>query len=195
MCFFTHSYTKDVMRDGLKNQKKNPEVPADVTRSISLLNEQLFALKALTNLLKNAYQGLDVAWDMDEVFHGDESSGVGPIASSGDGSGEDADSDASAGGPVDPQTPSAATTTTTTVAGPAATTTPPKTGVRTDVDNDDDDTDTDTAIGTADDADDRSPTRGDAGSGKSATLQKALAAYLLPVVAVWFGGSFLEWIL
>lgn len=188
------SYTKDVMRDGLKNQKRNPEVPADVSRSISLLNEQLFALKALTNLLKNAYQGLDVAWDMDEVFHGDESSGVGPIASSGDGS-DDEDSDA---GAVDPQTPFAATTTTTTVAGPAATTTPSDTAVRTDVDGGGgrgDGDDDDTVVGTTNDVDDTSSSRGDAGSGKSATLQKAVAAYLLPVVAVWFGGSFLEWIL
>jgi len=60
------SYTREVMRDGIKSQKKNPEVPVDLSRSISLLNEQVFALKALTNLLKNAYQGLDVEWDMEE---------------------------------------------------------------------------------------------------------------------------------
>lgn len=175
------------MKDGIKNQKKNPEVPVDLSRSISLLNEQLFALKALTNLLKNAYQGLDVEWDMEEVFHGGESSGVGPIASSGDGSDEE-DSETGSGPSVTvlqgidgpsgvPQTPY-----TTTTSGAAATTTPSIT-VHTAVDDDNNDVDGSSSGGS------------NTESGAKPTLQKALAAYLLPVVAVWFGGSFLEWIL
>lgn len=169
------------MRDGIKNQKRNPEVPVDVTRPSSLLNEQVYALRALINLLKNAYQGLDVEWDMEEVFHGGESSGAGAIASSGDGSGDE-DSDSSGGymssSPPPPQPPpvggNGVTTTGTNAAG---TTTPSPTRTATD------------------------PSDGGDGSGSSAghkakpTLQKALVTYLLPVVAVWFGGSFLEWIL
>lgn len=168
------------MRDGIKNQKKNPEVPVDLLKSNSLLNEQVFALKALTNLLKNAYQGLDVEWDMEEVFHGGELSGVGPIASSGDGSGDE-DSEETPSATVIVDAPSAIPTTTTTTTAATATTTRPiivKTAKDNGVDN--------------------SGTTGpdsSAGHKVKPSLQKALATYLLPVVAVWFGGSFLEWIL
>ncbi|XP_050431744.1 glypican-6-like [Adelges cooleyi] len=164
------SYTKEVMRDGIKNQRKNPEVPVDLLRPSSLLNEQVFALKALTNLLKNAYQGLDVEWDMEEVFHGGESSGIGPIASSGDGSGEE-DAEAPATVVVDPASPTSTTTTTA-----VATST-----VRS-VDNNE----IDSGTGNTDSS---------AGHKVKVSLRKALATYMLPVVAVWFGGSFLEWIL
>ncbi|KAL5244699.1 hypothetical protein ACI65C_012109 [Semiaphis heraclei] len=175
------SYGKEVMRDGIKNQKRNPEVPVDVTRPSSLLNEQVYALRALINLLKNAYQGLDVEWDMEEVFHGGESSGAGAIASSGDGSGDE-DSDSSGGymsssPPPPPPPPVGGNGATTTATNAAGTTTPSPTRTATD------------------------PSDGGDGSGSSAghkakpTLQKALVTYLLPVVAVWFGGSFLEWIL
>lgn len=168
------------MRDGIKNQKKNPEVPVDLLRPSSLLNEQVFALKALTNLLKNAYQGLDVEWDMEEVFHGGESSGIGPIASSGDGSGdEDSESPTATVVVVDgggsAQTTSATTTTVATSGTTPATT---------------------KANAVDDNAVDSSTTGSSAGDNvKPPPLQKALATYLLPVVAVWFGGSFLEWIL
>lgn len=169
------------MRDGIKNQKRNPEVPVDLLRSSSLLNEQVFALKALTNLLKNAYQGLDVEWDMEEVFHGGESSGIGPIVSSGDGSGdEDSESPAvtiAIDGSAQTQPPPLTTTTVAT----AATTT-----VRSEDDNS-----VDTSSGTTTGTD----SSGAAGHKAKLTLQKALVTYLLPVVAVWFGGSFLEWIL
>jgi len=168
------------MRDGLKNQKKNPEVPVDVMRPSSLLNEQVYALRALINLLKNAYQGLDVEWDMEEVFHGGESSGAGAIASSGDGSGDE-DSDSSGGymssTSPPPPPPVGGNGAATTAINAAGTTTPSPTRTATD------------------------PSDTGADSGSSAghkvkpTLQKALATYLLPVVAVWFGGSFLEWIL
>lgn len=171
------------MRDGIKNQKRNPEVPVDLARPSSLLNEQVFALKALTNLLKNAYQGLDVEWDMEEVFHGGESSGIGPIQSSGDGSGDEDSELPSAtvaveGGAQTPQTPSLATTTPA-----AAATTPPNTAVETADDNNRIDPTVATGPGSG------------AGHRPRPSLQRALAAYLLPVVAVWFGGSFLEWIL
>lgn len=173
------------MRDGFKNQKRNPEVPVDVLRSSSLLNEQVFALKALTNLLKNAHQGLDVEWDMEEVFHGGESSGMGAIASSGDGSGDE-DSEESPSAPVDglgtsatASTTSTSTTTTTTSAASATTdsaATTPST--------------VKTKHGHGDNNESSS-----SGHKAKPTIQKALATYLLPVVAVWFGGSFLEWIL
>lgn len=168
------------MRDGIKNQKKNPEVPVDLARSSSLLNEQVFALKALTNLLKNAYQGLDVEWDMEEVFHGGESSGIGPIQSSGDGSGDEDSELPSATVSVEggSQTPPSVTTTPA-----AAATTPPDTAVKTADDNGRVDPTVATGPGSS------------AGNRPRPTLQRALAAYLLPVVAVWFGGSFLEWIL
>ncbi|VVC43423.1 Glypican [Cinara cedri] len=177
------SYTKEVMRDGIKNQRRNPEVPVDLGRTSSLLNEQVFALKALTNLLKNAYQGLDVEWDMEEVFHGGESSGIGPIQSSGDGSGDEDSEPPSAtvaveGGAQTPQTPSSATTTPAT-----ATAAPPNTAVK--KADDDNRVDPTTTTGTG----------SSAGHRPKPTLQRALAAYMLPVVAVWFGGSFLEWIL
>lgn len=174
-------------------------------RASSLLNEQVFALKALTNLLKNAYQGLDVEWDMEEVFHGGESSGVGPIASSGDGSGdEDAEQTGAAGSTATadgaaahtppPPAPTAAGGATPAVVA-AATTTPRPGGAA----DDDDGYEIDRDRGNRVDA--RPPVGGDGGGSSSAghgpkmSLRKALATYLLPVVAVWFGGSFLEWIL
>lgn len=170
------------MRDGIKNQKRNPEVPVDLLRSSSLLNEQVFALKALTNLLKNAYQGLDVEWDMEEVFHGGESSGVGPIVSSGDGSGGDDDEDSGTASVTAVDAPAqTSTASTTTAAAAAATTAPPPNVVR-----------------TLDGGGVGSPGTDASGGHKAAarpSLQKALVTYLLPVVAVWFGGSFLEWIL
>lgn len=173
------------MRDGIKNQKRNPEVPVDLLRPSSLLNEQVFALKALTNLLKNAYQGLDVEWDMEEVFHGGESSGIGPIASSGDGSGDEDTEPTSPSGAVDGSGPAHGSSTTSTV---SSATTPPPSTVDTSVDDNRVDTSGDTGTGAG--ADDAS-----AGHKVKPTLQKALVAYLLPVVAVWFGNSFFEWIL
>lgn len=168
------------MRDGIKNQKRNPEVPVDLLRPSSLLNEQVFALKALTNLLKNAYQGLDVEWDMEEVFHGGESSGVGPIASSGDGSGDEDSESTSPSAAVDGPTHVSSTTTTVS----SATTQPPSTVETVD------DNRVDTSGGKATGGTDTS-----GGHKTKPTLQKALVAYLLPVVAVWFGNSFFEWIL
>lgn len=183
------------MKDGVKNQRRNPEVPVDLLRTSSLLNEQVFALKALTNLLKNAYQGLDVEWDMEEVFHGGESSGAGPMASSGDGSGEE-EGGGGGGGPdaveSPGQTQSPPSLPPPPIAGtafPAATTTTPST-VRTSVVDADGDTDGGDGDNVTDGDDDSS-----AGHKPGPTLRRALAAYLLPVVAVWFGGSFLEWIL
>lgn len=167
------------MRDGIKNQKKNPEVPVDLLRPSSLLNEQVFALKALTNLLKNAYQGLDVEWDMEEVFHGGESSGIGPIVSSGDGSGdEDEESPTATVVVVDGSAQTSSPPTTTAAA------TPPSTVKAVDDNSVDSSSGGTSTTGTS-----------AADAARPPTLQRALAAYLLPVVAVWFGGSFLEWIL
>lgn len=195
------------MRDGVKSQKRNPEVPVDLLRTSSLLNEQVFALKALTNLLKNAYQGLDVEWDMEEVFHGGESSGAGPIASSGDGSGED-DEDAESppsvqatvstvDGAHTQSPPSSSSTTKTTVL--QSSQRPPSNAVHPPADGDenaDNDDDDDNVVDNDDNVDNGDGTTDSSAGHKSKpTLQRALAAYLLPVVAVWFGGSFLEWIL
>lgn len=181
------------MRDGIKNQKKNPEVPVDLSRSISLLNEQVFALKALTNLLKNAYQGLDVEWDMEEVFHGGESSGVGPIASSGDGSGDE-DSDAGGSSATVPQGGAPQTPSTPTATTPTQTLSSTQRTAEDDIGGGNGGEDVDDTED-ADDSSDDDDAAGTESGGSKPTLQKALAAYLLPVVAVWFGGSFLEWIL
>lgn len=172
------------MRDGIKNQKRNPEVPVDLLRSSSLLNEQVFALKALTNLLKNAYQGLDVEWDMEEVFHGGESSGIGPIVSSGDGSGDEDSESPAVTVAIDGSEQTQPPPLTTTIVATAATTTPSTIRSK-------DDNSVDTSSGTNTGTD----SSGAAGHRAKPTLQKALVTYLLPVVAVWFGGSFLEWIL
>lgn len=174
------------MRDGIKNQKRNPEVPVDLLRPSSLLNEQVFALKALTNLLKNAYQGLDVEWDMEEVFHGSESSGIGPIASSGDGSGDEDSEPTSPSAAVDGPTHAVQSSTATTV---SSATTPPPSTVDTVDDNRVDTSGKTTTTGGGTD------TSGASNNKAKPTLQKALVAYLLPVVAVWFGNSFFEWIL
>lgn len=48
--------------DGLSNQKNNPAVFVDINRQNSVLNEQMYALKAISNKLMNAYQGMDVEW-------------------------------------------------------------------------------------------------------------------------------------
>jgi len=42
----------------------NAEVPFDtVSRPNTLVNEQIFTLRLITNKLENAYNGMDVEWD------------------------------------------------------------------------------------------------------------------------------------
>jgi len=55
-------YELPVIGDGVKNQSSNPEVTVNVDRPLALINEQIFNLQALTQKLKNAYNGKDVEW-------------------------------------------------------------------------------------------------------------------------------------
>uniref|UniRef100_A0A673H1A0 Glypican-6-like n=1 Tax=Sinocyclocheilus rhinocerous TaxID=307959 RepID=A0A673H1A0_9TELE len=49
-----------VLKDGLTNQAKNPEVGVDISRPDTLIRQQIMALKVMTNKLKNAYDGNDI---------------------------------------------------------------------------------------------------------------------------------------
>lgn len=51
------------MGDGVASQSSNPEVLLDASRPNSLVNEQIFSLRLITNKLENAYNGMDVEWD------------------------------------------------------------------------------------------------------------------------------------
>lgn len=77
-------YEPQIIGDGISNQQSNPEVNVDVSHPSSLLNEQMFTLRLITSKLKSAFNGLDVDWmDMDPE---DVSSGAG--SGSGDGNTE-----------------------------------------------------------------------------------------------------------
>ncbi|KAG8230058.1 hypothetical protein J437_LFUL009642 [Ladona fulva] len=78
-------YEPDVTGHGISNQLNNPEVQVDIEKPSSLLNEQIFALRMITSKLKNAYNGLDVDW-----IDYEESSDSGSGSGSGDGE-EDTD--------------------------------------------------------------------------------------------------------
>ena len=56
-------YLSAVMGDGVASQSNNPEVLLDASRPNSLVNEQIFSLRLITNKLENAYNGMDVEWD------------------------------------------------------------------------------------------------------------------------------------
>ena len=51
------------MGDGVAAQAGNPEVAIDSARPNTIVNEQIFNLRLLTNKLENAYNGMDVEWD------------------------------------------------------------------------------------------------------------------------------------
>uniref|UniRef100_A0A672QGV8 Glypican 6b n=1 Tax=Sinocyclocheilus grahami TaxID=75366 RepID=A0A672QGV8_SINGR len=53
-------YVPEVLKDGLTNQAKNPEVGVDISRPDTLIRQQIMALKVMTNKLKNAYDGNDI---------------------------------------------------------------------------------------------------------------------------------------
>lgn len=65
----------------MSNQQNNPEVSVDVARPNSLVNEQIYALKAITGKLKTAFMGHDVEWideetgnnNLGDLFYGFES--------------------------------------------------------------------------------------------------------------------------
>ncbi|KAK6633201.1 hypothetical protein RUM44_003802 [Polyplax serrata] len=71
-------YNRKVTGNGLNNQQSNPEVHVDTTRPKSILNEQIYNLRILTNKLNNAYDGLDVDWiDSEDSSSADVGSGEG----------------------------------------------------------------------------------------------------------------------
>lgn len=51
------------MGDGVAAQTGNPEVAVDAGRPNTIVNEQIFNLRLITNKLENAYNGMDVEWD------------------------------------------------------------------------------------------------------------------------------------
>ncbi len=51
------------MADGVAAQASNPEVTLDASRPNTLVNDQIFTLRLITNKLENAYNGMDVEWD------------------------------------------------------------------------------------------------------------------------------------
>lgn len=53
---------KEVAGDGFQNQLENPEFSVDITQQNSLVNEQIYSLKMMNNMLKSAYNGMDVDW-------------------------------------------------------------------------------------------------------------------------------------
>ena len=55
-------YQNKVVNDGLASQEQNPEVDVDTSRPDVDINEQIFALKLVTNKLENAYNGHSVEW-------------------------------------------------------------------------------------------------------------------------------------
>lgn len=83
-------YSAALMADGVAAQTGNPEVTLDGSRPNTLVNDQIFTLRLITNKLENAYNGMDVEWD--DSF----SNGSGSGSGSGDGAGsmeEDDDED------------------------------------------------------------------------------------------------------
>lgn len=56
------------MGDGVAAQTGNPEVTLDASRPNTLVNEQIFSLRLITNKLENAYNGMDVEWDGNFIF-------------------------------------------------------------------------------------------------------------------------------
>ena len=56
------------MNDGVAAQNNNPEVTLDASRPNTVVNEQIFSLRLITNKLENAYNGMDVEWDGNSFF-------------------------------------------------------------------------------------------------------------------------------
>lgn len=65
-------YTNSIVNDGLQHQEYNPEVPIDLSRypGDAQINQQIRALKSITQKIENAHKGLDVEWPI-EGQHGD----------------------------------------------------------------------------------------------------------------------------
>jgi hypothetical protein len=63
-----------VVNDGFQSQEQNPEVKVDTSRPDVYINEQIFALKLVTNKLENAYNGHSVDWPHYEPKYPNDSS-------------------------------------------------------------------------------------------------------------------------
>ena len=64
-------YTNSIVNDGLQYQEYNPEVPIDLSRNPgdAQINQQIRALRSITQKIENAHRGLDVEWPV-EGQHG-----------------------------------------------------------------------------------------------------------------------------
>ena len=64
-------YTNSIVNDGLHHQEYNPEVPIDLSRypQDAQINQQIRALRSITQKIENAHKGLDVDWPV-EGQHG-----------------------------------------------------------------------------------------------------------------------------
>lgn len=171
-------YELQITGDGISNQQTNPEVIVDVNRPSSLLNEQMFALKTITSKLKNAYNGLDVEWiDIEESSYG-----------SGSGSGDGVDTDEDIEGSGDSGHFGYGTGT-----GMGGSSGGTKQSTNNDVDNNLH------PLGSGREMDRHRP-RNNSSSGTSTTARpqmsvtRAVTSYLLPIVVMWFGGIFSDWL-
>ncbi|XP_046634978.1 glypican-6-like [Daphnia pulicaria] len=204
-------YSAALMADGVAAQAGNPEVTLDASRPNTLVNDQIFTLRLITNKLENAYNGMDVEWD-DSV-----SNGSGSGSGSGDGAGsmeEDDDEDrergkhpgnghntnnANRGGGVGGGG---------SVSGIDSNRQQPKSkpknydgiprnnvGNSEDEDEDEDDDDIEfTPGGTAPKPENKIPTASSAppadSTQQSLSPNKALTSYLVPIVVMWLGNMF-----
>ncbi|XP_069678727.1 uncharacterized protein dlp [Periplaneta americana] len=171
-------YELQITGDGISNQQANPEVVVDVNRPSSLLNEQMYALKTITSKLKNAYNGLDVEWiDIEESSYG-----------SGSGSGDGSDSDDDFEGSGDTGHFGYGH-------GPGTGGSGLKPYLRP-TNKDDNNLHPGVPGGEMD----RHRPRNSTSGGTSATAKReisvtrAVTSYLLPIVVMWFGGIFSDWL-
>nr|CAD7603421.1 unnamed protein product [Timema genevievae] len=163
-------YEPHIAGDGLMNQNSNPEVPVDVNRPSTLLNEQLFTLRTITSKLKNAYNGQDVEWiDYEESSYGSGSGsgdGIDDTKDDVEGSGNfgtrvEVNSNRELGSkPIRP------TNINTNSVGENTIPAKPK----------------NTTAGTP------------AAVHRHMSVTRAVATYLLPIVVIWFGGIFSDWL-
>ncbi|XP_024941407.1 glypican-6 isoform X2 [Cephus cinctus] len=160
-------YIYPVSSDG-ESQNLNPEVRASTFRP-TIVREQIFALATITNRLRSAYSGQDVDWiDTEETWYG-----------SGSGSGDDEDDDritddedgfAEKGSGYEPQpVPEKPYV-------PPEEIEPPKVNTEHKV--------TSNTTRTTDSG----------ASRQKMSLSRALTTYLFPIVVMWFGGCFTEWL-
>nr|CAH0102266.1 unnamed protein product [Daphnia galeata] len=201
-------YSAALMADGVAAQAGNPEVTLDASRPNTLVNDQIFTLRLITNKLENAYNGMDVEWD--DSF----SNGSGSGSGSGDGAGsmeEDDDEDRERG-----KHPSNGHNTNNANRGGGSSATGidsnrqqpknkpknydgiPKNNVGNAEDEDEDDDDDDdiefTPGGTAPKPENKIPTASSAppadSTQQSLSPNKALTSYLVPIVVMWLGNMF-----